>query len=248
MEEKPTIHFIITTSLIPIHFETRKEEYLSSISTLFQEVSSLLSIYPIKSRFIIIENNGARRTFLDDLPSLYPHLSIHVIYTNHNQIHTSNKGLKELLDIAFVLQLAGLFESQACSSASRQEDRQIAPQDMIVKITGRYRVGKNCTFLHILYRDLHLYDAFIRHGAFMYPSQKMEERDKYDAITGLFAIRANVLQKDIGYYIQNIHEYDWVEWVIMMMIQNNITEERIHYFDYLGVWIKTAYMKEYQLF
>lgn len=227
--EKPKVFFIITTSLLEKDFETRKEEYISAISTLFSEIQHYTTL---ETHFIIVENNGARYTFLNDFILQYPSLSIKLFYTNHNQIQTSNKGLKELLDIAFIL----------------QEVKSISPNDILVKITGRYRIGIHSTFLHILYRDYDKYDAFIRSGAFMYSSQKLEERDPYDCLTGLFAIRARILQKDIDYYIQNIHDYTWIEWVIMMIIQTNIENSRIHLFDYLGIWIKTAYMNEYQLF
>ncbi len=226
------IHFIITASFPDIRDEVRKAEYITSIKALIHEVDRIMIDYPIETHFIIVENNGNRRTFFNDLCETYIQHHMKIIYTNHNQIQTSNKGFKELLDIGFVFQHA----------------KKIDPEDMVVKITGRYRVGVNSTFLHVLYRDCAKYDAFVRCGSLMNPSQKMEERDEYDCLTGLFAMRAGLFMKEVDYHIHHLRDYEWVEWAIIMMIQTNFPKERIYMFDYLGVWIKTAYMKEYMLY
>jgi hypothetical protein len=226
---KPKIYFIVTTCLLQQNFEIRKKEYTDSINTLIQEVSK----YNHLETFIyIVENNGARHTFLNDFVSNHNHVKLKVIYTNHNQIPTPNKGLKELLDYFFIL----------------QECKEIRDQDIVVKLTGRYRFGEDSTFLNILYNHYNDYDAFIRTGAFMYPSQRKNERDQYDCLTGLFGIRAYIMRNHLEKYIQNLRDYEWVEWVIIMIIQNALLNERIKFFDYLGIWIKTAYMNEYQLF
>ncbi len=226
----PKIHFIITTSLIDNDFENRKKDYINSLNTLFNEISKYNNL---ETLFYIVENNGARHTFLNEIVQNNSHLKINLIYTNHNQINTSNKGLKEFLDIAFIL---------------HQFKENINDNDIFVKLTGRYRIGEDCTFLNILYNQYSNYDAFIRSGAFMYPFQQKNERDNFDCITGLFAIRVKYFRNNCDYFIQNIHSYDWIEWVIMMIIQINIPNNRIKLYDYLGLWIKTAYMKEYQLF
>ncbi len=229
----PKIFFIITTCLLEHNFDIRKEEYTSSIQTLLQEIPKYNHLN-IESHIIIVENNGLRHTFLNDFENQNQNnnISIKVVYTNHNQINTPNKGLKELLDFAFIL----------------QQDKRILPNDIVVKLTGRYRIGIHSTFLNILYHQYDQYDAFIRSGAFMYPSQKIYERDHYDCLTGIFGIRAGIISKEIDYYILNLRDYEWVEWVIIMIIQTQIPNHRIHLFDYLGIWIKTIYMNEYQLF
>jgi hypothetical protein len=224
---KPKIYFIVTTCLLQQNFEIRKKDYIVSINTLIQEVSK----YNTLETFIyIVENNGVRHTFLNDFS--LNHKNVKVIYTNHNQIPTPNKGLKELLDFFFIL----------------QECKEIHDQDIVVKLTGRYRFGEDSTFLNILYNHYNDYDAFIRTGAFMYPSQKKDERDQYDCLTGLFGVRTYIMRNHLEKYIQNLRDYEWVEWVIIMIIQNALPNERIKFFDYLGIWIKTAYMNEYQLF
>jgi hypothetical protein len=228
---KRNIFFIITTCLLSQKFEERKEEYTSSIYTLLQELQKYKDL-PINTHIYIVENNGNRHTFLNDLQKEFSFHPINVIYTNHNQINTPNKGLKELLDFAFLI----------------QQIQTLSDNDIVVKLTGRYRVGIDCTFLHSIYHQYDQYDAFIRSGAFMYPSQKLCERDQYDCLTGIFGIRAGIILKNIDYYIQHLRDYEWVEWVIIMIIQTNIKSDRIKLFDYLGVWIKTIYMNEYQLF
>ncbi len=224
---KPKVYFIVTTCLLQENFEIRKKEYIDSINTLIQEVSK----YNTLETFIyIVENNGSRYTFLNDFS--LNNKNVKVIYTNHNQIATPNKGLKELLDFFFIL----------------QECKEIDNNDIVVKLTGRYRFGEDSTFLNILYNYYNDYDAFIRSGAFMYPSQKKCERDQYDCLTGLFGVRAHIMRNNLEKYIQNLRTYEWVEWVIIMIIQNALPNERIKFFDYLGLWIKTVYMNEYQLF
>ncbi len=226
---KPKVYFIVTTCLLQQNFEIRKKEYSDSINTLINEVSK----YNHLETFIyIVENNGARHTFLNDFVSNNDNVKLKVIYTNHNQIPTPNKGLKELLDYLFIL----------------KECKEINDHDIVVKLTGRYRFGENSTFLNILYNHYNDYDAFIRTGAFMYPSQRKDERDQYDCLTGVFGVRAHIMRNKLENYIQNLRDYEWVEWVIIMIIQNALPNERIHFFDYLGIWIKTVYMNEYQLF
>ncbi len=223
---KPKIYFIVTTCLLQQNFEIRKKDYIDSINTLIQEISK----YNTLETFIyIVENNGARHTFLNDF---IINNNIKVIYTNHNQIPTSNKGLKELLDFFFIL----------------QECKEISDQDIVVKLTGRYRFGEDSTFLNILYNHYNDYDAFIRTGAFMYPSQRKDERDQYDCLTGVFGVRAHIMRNHLEKYIQNLRDYEWIEWVIIMIIQNALPNKRIKFFDYLGIWIKTVYMDTYQLF
>ncbi len=230
--ENRKIYFILTTCLLSHKFEERRAEYTCAIQSLLQELQKLHH-FKIDPFVYIVENNGARHTFLNDFEKLSTsEIPIQIIYTNHNQIHTSNKGLKELLDVAFLL----------------QQIPHLSDHDMIVKLTGRYRVGAECTFLHTLYRDYDKYDAFIRSGAFMYPSQRLCERDPYDCLTGIFGVRAGIIRNNVDFYLKQLRDYEWIEWVIMMMIQTNVCNERIYLFDYLGVWIKTAYMSEYQLF
>ncbi len=62
---KPKIFFIITTCLLEHNFNIRKEEYTSSIQTLIQEIQKYNHLH-IESHIIIVENNGARHTFLND--------------------------------------------------------------------------------------------------------------------------------------------------------------------------------------
>ncbi len=224
---KPKVYFIVTTCLLQENFEIRKKEYIDSINTLIQEVSKYNNL---ETFIYIVENNGSRYTFLNDFS--LNNKNVKVIYTNHNQIATPNKGLKELLDFFFIL----------------QECKEIDNNDIVVKLTGRYRFGEDSTFLNILYNYYNDYDAFIRSGAFMYPSQKKCERDQYDCLTGLFGVRAHIMRNNLEKYIQNLRTYEWVEWVIIMIIQNALPNERIKFFDYLGLWIKTVYMNEYQLF
>lgn len=89
------IYIIITTSINNkvgiqnnIH---RKNRYLESIRNVLQLINNDLNIKPI-----IVENNEARQTFLDNL-------KCDICYTNNNIIHYNHKGQNELLDIKEVI-------------------------------------------------------------------------------------------------------------------------------------------------
>ena len=111
------IYVIVTTSINnkvgvqnSIH---RQARYIESINTLLQLINNDSNIKPI-----IVENNGLRKTFLDDL-------NCSVCYTENNHIHCKNKGGNELLDIKEVI-----------------HKYKIKDDDIIIKLTGRYKLLK----------------------------------------------------------------------------------------------------------
>jgi hypothetical protein len=112
------IYFIITTSLIKQDYEIRKQQYINGITTLKTLTKN------INCKLCIVENNGQRKTFLDDF-------GIDVLYTNNNEIKTNNKGIKELKDV------------WDCTNHFNIQDN-----DFIVKITGRYILQENNEFLN----------------------------------------------------------------------------------------------------
>lgn len=115
-------YLIITASLENKHGikndEHRKKSYINSIT----KALNLIKDKPIKA--IIVENNGQRSTYLDDL-------GCDVVYTNNNSLNTVNKAVNELLDIKHVIQLYNI-----------QDD------DIVIKLTGRYNL-MNDNFLYI---------------------------------------------------------------------------------------------------
>ncbi len=247
------IFFVVTTCLLPAKFEERRREYENGIGALIREIERYSRQgLGITSKILIMENNGPRETFLDgfakkQLPwltegqqevagSRHPDL-IRVIYTSHNSYPTTNKGLKEILDVMFVVD----------EGMGVAKEMGIGEDALIVKMTGRYRPGEDSVFIRSIYHEYDRYDAFVRTGAFMYPAQMICERDHYDCLTGIFACRAGALQKGLPRYIRGLKEYEWIEWVIIIIIQTAFPNDRIKLMDHLGLWMKTAYAAEYSL-
>ena len=93
------IYIIITTSIINIiricDENVRKQRYINSIKQTLQLLENEPAIKPI-----IVENNGFRPTYLDDL-------NCDVFYTNNNTMDYLHKGkgvaINELLDIKDVI-------------------------------------------------------------------------------------------------------------------------------------------------
>jgi hypothetical protein len=172
------IYLIITTSIhnnlfSPINQEKRKEQYVSSIS-------HTLSILPNNIQPIIVENNGKRETYLDQFRHF--NQSVPVIYTDNNQYSFKNKGVNELLDIKDVIEKMG-----------------IKDDDMIIKLTGRYRLTSPLFFNEIMEKEKK-YDTFIK----FYGSHSFKF-ELYDCILGLYAIKALYL-KLLSHHFMNLYE------------------------------------------
>lgn len=129
------IYIIITTSILN-HFGIqndlhRNARYIDCIQTLLQLIDKDVSMKPI-----IVENNGLRQTFLDDL-------ACDVLYTNNN-VNTIHKGENELLDLKEVIHQYNI-----------QDD------DFIIKLTGRYKL-LNLNFINLVKNNCDIYDAFVK--------------------------------------------------------------------------------------
>jgi hypothetical protein len=160
------IYLIITTSINNKFGSTintqRIKQYIDAINNTLKHLPEI--IIPL-----IVENNGKRETFLDN----FTHCGkpVHVIYTNNNQVRSKSKGVNEFLDVKEVIEQLG-----------------IKFDDIIIKLTGRYRVLSPRFFEEIIENQLS-YDAFIKF--FGTCSLKYE---KYDCILGMYAIRAMFLK------------------------------------------------------
>jgi hypothetical protein len=128
------IYIIITTCIhnkYGIHNDNhRKNIYIENIKHLLKQIQNDSSIKPI-----IVENNGLRKTYLDDL-------DCDILYTNNNRIQYKHKGQNELLDIKQVIHTYNIKDN-----------------DIIIKLTGRYKL-LNSNFLNLV-KNNH-YDAFIK--------------------------------------------------------------------------------------
>lgn len=129
------IYIIITTSInnkVGINDDIhRQNRYIESIHQLLELIKDDSEIKPI-----IVENNGLRQTYLNNL-------NCDVFYTNYNEFNFSHKGGNELLDIKEVI-----------------NHYKINDDDMIIKLTGRYKL-LNLNFINLVKNNIN-YDAFVK--------------------------------------------------------------------------------------
>lgn len=164
------IYLIITTSINNRYgtqdANERKERYLYAIS-------ETLKILPQEIIPIIVENNGKRETYLDNI-------GVKVLYTENNKQQFKSKGTNELLDIKEVIEKCNLKDD-----------------DLIIKLTGRYRALSPKFFKDVIENETK-YDAFIKF--FGSCTLKFEQ---YDCILGCYAMRAKYIKLFNHYSIDN---------------------------------------------
>lgn len=170
------IYMIITTSLIKEQYELRKQQYIDGIN------SALKNIENKDITLIIVENNGKRKTFLDDF-------SFNVLYTNSN-LQNIIKGNKELQDIQSVIKTYN-----------------IKDDDLIIKFTGRYLLNENNKFLNLVYDNKNDYDCFVRYGSYMNPIA--ETKQVKDCVTGLIAMKCKYIKKIKFCNFDECIEWNW---------------------------------------
>ena len=159
------IYLIITTSVNTkydaSHYEHRKDRYLNSIQSVLSIIQNDNTIKPI-----VVENNN--------IPSYLDDLNCDVFYTNNNALEFPHKGFNELMDIQHVI-----------------DAYNIKDDDIIIKLTGRYRI-LNDSFFNIIKQNCNEYDAFIK----FFNVCSLEYLPN-DCVLGLFAIKCK--------YVKNFH-------------------------------------------
>jgi len=158
------IYIIITTCIINKHGiqnnTHRQNRYIECIEQLLQLVKNDESIKPI-----VVENNGLRQTYLDNL-------NCDICYTNNNNLTFRHKGENELLDIKEVI-----------------NQYKIKDDDVIIKLTGRYKL-LNSDFINLVKNNSSIYEAFVK---FFNVCTKKYMFD--DCVLGLFAIKCKYLKE-----------------------------------------------------
>jgi len=164
------IYLIITTSINNRYgyqaVNERKERYLYAIRETLKQL-------PQEITPIIVENNGTRETYLDNI-------GVKVLYTENNKQPFKSKGANELLDIKEVI--------GKCN---------IEDDDIVIKLTGRYRVLSPKFFKDVIENE-NIYDAFVKF--FGSCTLKFE---LYDCILGCYAMRAKYIKLFNHYSIDN---------------------------------------------
>jgi hypothetical protein len=118
---------------------------------------------------IIVENNGERPTYLDHFE--HAGKPVRVVYTNNNELTYQHKATLEMIDIKETIRRCNIQES-----------------DMIIKITGRYRMISS-DFFKMVEKEEPNYNAFVK---FYNVHDKVW--DDQDSVLGCFAMRAIYFQ------------------------------------------------------
>lgn len=157
------IYIIITACInnkVGVQNSTHRQNlYMKNIQQLLQLIENIKGIKPI-----VVENNGSRHTYLDDL-------DCDICYTDNNTSSFTHKGEIELLDIKKVI-----------NKYTIQDD------DVIIKLTGRYKL-LNLNFIHLVQNNMNNYDAFVK---FFNVCTRKYVFD--DCVLGLFSIRCKYLK------------------------------------------------------
>jgi hypothetical protein len=172
------IYFIVTTSIFN-DCDIRKNQYINGVNTLKKTIKkNNIENYEI----IVVENNGLRNTYLDDLQDI----NCKVYYTNNNA-SSKEKGYKELQDVLDTI-----------------EYYKIKDDDFIVKMTGRYILDENSEFIDMV-RQLNNvnHECIIRYGSFGSPL----DYKTYDCITGLIGMRCCYIKQ-----IEKPKDNECIEW------------------------------------
>lgn len=199
----PKLYFVVTTSIQTNEGEKnalkRQEQYIRGISSLVEATQQQL---PLEHQIVVVENNGHRRTFLDDLDD------VTVLYTTNNKkkqfvrrrwwlpdSRIPSKGTKELWDI---LACIDHFDMQ--------------PHDLVVKMTGRYYLDNHDdtkppgNFLQALH---HLRwtetQAIVKFGSYMKP---LNTTNVVDCITGLIMMPVHAIRR---IQPRDIIEHAWAQ-------------------------------------
>lgn len=181
------IYFIVTTSIFN-NCNIRKEQYINGINKLKNVINNM----NIKNyKIIIVENNGLRNTFLDNLGH-------DVYYTNNNSLNFE-KGYIELKDILDCINYYNINDN-----------------NFIVKMTGRYILDDNSEFINIvknLYNIENInYDCIIKYGSYSYPLDYKTS----DCITGLIGMKCFYIKKIDIYKTNNPIEWNWAKVTYLM--------------------------------
>jgi hypothetical protein len=139
----------------------REKEYHTAIGQTLKHLPTI--IQPI-----IVENNGHHSTSLEQFT--HDGRPVPVVYTQHNDQHFLSKGITERMDLLAVIEKHG-----------------IQPDDMIIKLTGRYSATTPFFFEEVLKEESN-YDALVK----FYGSCSLKF-ERFDCILGMYAIRCKFL-------------------------------------------------------
>jgi len=159
------IYIIITTSInnkVGIENKLHRENrYIDCIKSLLLLISNNDNVHPV-----IVENNGERHTFLNNL-------DCDILYTDNNKYDLRHKGGNELLDIKDVIRKYNIDDN-----------------DTIIKLTGRYKI-MNLDFINLVINNHDKIDAFVK---FFNVCTLNYHDGKDDCVLGLYALKCKYIK------------------------------------------------------
>lgn len=204
------MYFIITTSLVD-NEETlkRQSQYMNGITQLKRITQSMgFTQYKI----VVVENNGSRHTFFDEL-RITNDDTLDIFYTDNNYMGTLNKGTKELRDVLDII-----------------ANYNIIDDEFIVKISGRCVLCENSEFMQVA-RCINVHsadiDCVIKYGSYINPTDHPID----DCITGLIGMRCKFIKQ-----IQFPKEYEPADWN-WAKTARTINSYKVHLVKTLGIAI-----------
>jgi hypothetical protein len=162
-------------------------------------------------KIVVVENNGARNTFLDELAS-HPNSTLNILYTENNRLVAEDKGNRELRDVHDCI-----------------HHHAVADDDFVVKMTGRYVLLDDSEFMKtIKHIDAGIadHDCVIKFGSYMNPVDHAVD----DCITGLIGMRCRFMKQ-----IQLSERREPVEWNYAKTART--IPEKVRMVDTLGIRI-----------
>jgi hypothetical protein len=157
------IYLIITTCIVDKYGiqnnEHRKNRYIECIQWLLKLLEDIADVKPI-----IVENNGSRTTYLNQL-------ECDVVYTDNNNYKYKNKGVNELLDIKHIINIYNINDD-----------------DFVVKLTGRYKL-LDLEFINLIKNNITEYDSFVK----FFNVCTLKYLDN-DCVLGMFGIKCKYLK------------------------------------------------------
>jgi len=158
----------------------REKQYITGIGQAIEWAKSRPHVH-----VVIVENNGKRRTFLDDL-------GVPILYTSNNSLPTTNIGTKELQDIRDCIEHFGMQD-----------------EDFLIKMTGRYILKTDSKFLHHVDELVQTRkECIIRHGSYKDAQLGKPPLNDLDCITGLIGMSV----KHVISIPFPKTSWEWVEW------------------------------------
>lgn len=209
------IYIIITTCVNSNYginnYEHRKNLYIENINYLLNLIENNNMLKPI-----IVENNGLRPTYLDEL-------NCDIVYTNNNSKSFNHKGVNELLDIKYII-----------------NKYNISDEDIIIKLTGRYKVLNN-NFFNLIIDNINNVDNINNYDAFIKFFNVCTKTYMYnDCVLGLFAIKCKYMKK---FNYINFHKSPEAEF--SSFVRENVNKNKI--FEVNMLYLQCCFANDLQI-